>query len=172
MTIIVSEYFPKGHINQGEPTGFPEKILAGTKKTTIRDSINWFKHNGKEIEIRKWSGKPYNSSQISIAKKKVEVKRIKIEFDKGRAFIDGRLKPIEEVANNDGLTIDQFRSWFKADKNPVFEGSIIYFSMKSVEHYIALSCDMRRLRLNNKYNKEGMFYAPSELYFGQKIKLS
>ena len=128
MTIIVSLYFPKGHINQGEPTGFPEKIISGEKKTTIRGSYSyWVKQNGKTVEIRKWSGKPYHSKQELIAKKKISVQRIKIEFEKDRVFVDGWVKPIEEIADNDGLSVLQLRSWFNADKYSLFEGALIKF---------------------------------------------
>ncbi|MDE6410034.1 MAG: hypothetical protein K2K81_07315 [Muribaculaceae bacterium] len=73
--IILSKVFPKGHIRQGEPTRFREKLMAGEKIHTIRTNYPLWKQRMEEVErgeaclsIRQWQDKPYRSKQIEIGK--------------------------------------------------------------------------------------------------------
>lgn len=134
--ITVSNYFPKGHIDAGEETGFVEKIDAGVKIHTIRKNFSyWSKiadkiRNGDgELEIRTWAGRPYHDKQITQFKLST-VGIQKIEMDStGQIFIDGEESyvELEEIAKNDGLTLAQFESWF-ADHDWTEPAAIIHFT--------------------------------------------
>lgn len=44
-------------------------------------------------------------------------------------WIDGKNVPIEEVAKNDGLTVNEFIEWFFSNNSEnVFEGVVIQFT--------------------------------------------
>lgn len=172
--ITVSRKFPKGHINEGQPTYFVERILNALeinfreesyldllvelnwgnlkiskgqlfefwrsldidssyeKLHTIRNGNRW--EQGDKASLRVWYGKPYNSPQIIFAPdvELVEVYRFNIyermvyfsQKDRGLVFYsDGLDEKIAEVAKNDGLTLEDFKSWFKYPRP--FEGQIL-----------------------------------------------
>lgn len=94
---------------------------------------------GDKFSPRVWSGKPYNSKQIIIAPD-IEVKKVwdfKITVDNDYVLItindwplfeenmtfQTHFDAIEECAKNDGLEVDDFKSWFKYPSN--FDGQII-----------------------------------------------
>lgn len=81
---------------------------------------------GDYFDPRVWSGKPYRSPQIQIAPT-IEVKKVwNFKMDeRGFYWINGYNAgfDIEEVAKNDGLTIDDFDFWFRGSK--AFDGQII-----------------------------------------------
>lgn len=127
--LTVSEYFPKTHSKSGAETGFPAAIqnifnpdTKATKIHTIRGSYDlWEKRIAKInkgeaiLSVRIWTGKPYNSKQKEIASfDKVGIE--KLEFIKdiysGCYLIKNKIF-IEHIAANDGLSVDDFREWFK-----------------------------------------------------------
>lgn len=95
--LTMSRFFPKGHIREGQPTHFVEKIwsnpfvsiinqdllqneilnfsrheyLYTAKHHTIRAGERW--KPGDMVSLRVWSDKPYRSKQIEFAQ--VEVKK-------------------------------------------------------------------------------------------------
>lgn len=128
--ITVSEYFPSYHPRKNEETNFPLKIVEMEKIHTIRANFDWWKkridaiNRGEAyLSIRKWSDKPYRSPQV-------EIKRLyKVGIQEFR--LPGPNSPITKhlrmtgengfyycstIAENDGLKIDDFVSWFKPYK--------------------------------------------------------
>ena len=145
--LTFSKEFPKTHINAGEPTNFKEKILSGEKIHTIRAATkkevltcgNYDKKEykfadcrfkiGDQISMRYWTGKPYNSKQ-EIFCEDFEVKeiikfRIKnnstigFEINENNIWLDvfNQNEFLQLLSKNDGLTLDQFKSWFKFSNN-------------------------------------------------------
>lgn len=169
----LSQRFPKGHIRQGEPTYFVEKVLNSLNGIGINMSwahlldinsknvqdgkisesdlwefwnkvtfnrhlpknINEQKHHtiranskkgqkhfetGEEIQLAVWSGKPYASPQIKICPP-LKVKCYDFEVFHNTMpqgiewplLVDGYDTDIEQVSKNDGLTVEDFKSWFK-----------------------------------------------------------
>lgn len=131
--ITFSQKFPKGHINEGQDTDFVKKIEDGTKIHTIRQNYKLWEGRiievqaGRaEISLRYWSGEPYRSKQIEFKRlgknDGVGIERINIG---GKGFLysttffiwpkdlDSRNVKRELVIKNDGLSIDDFESWFK-----------------------------------------------------------
>lgn len=110
----------------------------GIKYHTIRAGNRW--KVGDKFSPRVWSGKPYASKQIIIAPD-IEVKKVfdfKIEIDEDYlcVLIDDypfyeenstmvtQVEALETLAKNDGLTIEDFKAWFKWGKK-TFIGQII-----------------------------------------------
>ena len=123
--LMLSEVFPKMHIRAGEPTGFRGKFLSGKKIHTIRANYPLWEKRIKEVQegqavlsIRQWTGKPYCSKQVEIAKltttngvgvQKLEFIDNNIYFPKiGYALISD-----SKLSSKDGLTLDDWREWFK-----------------------------------------------------------
>lgn len=112
----------------------------GIKHHTIRAGHRW--KAGDWFSPRVWgdninpkSGKkgPYHSNQITFAPD-IQIKKV-WDFDisghDGKFFIDGspftsRGMLVTEIANNDGLTPEDFKAWFKHPKP--FSGQIICWS--------------------------------------------
>lgn len=116
-------------------------IVSERKIHTIRANYTLWSERIKEVQagkavlsIRIWRGQPYKSKQM-------EIERITkdnhpavefVMFGKETAEVSGRLSALksytvsmEELANNDGLTLADFQDWFK---NSVFGGAIIHFT--------------------------------------------
>lgn len=129
------------------PNDFMWSILPlsnyGTKFHTIRSGNRW--KVGDKFSPRVWSGKPYKSKQITIAPD-IEVKKVwpfeikQVGFN-GEIFIthsfpelelynlkERVINPgwIEEIAENDGLSLEEFMQWFQFPKP--FHGQIISWS--------------------------------------------
>lgn len=151
-----SRFFPQGHPRVGQPTHFVEKIWSGLadcgvlmdgrdfsgipmdfhvyynalpKLHTIRAGNRW--KAGDRFSPRVWSGKPYNSPQIIIGPD-IEVKMTWRFFIANRSmYIESgavNTSTLERLAQNDGLSFDDFLGWFmpvKKKPQPDFEGQII-----------------------------------------------
>lgn len=139
--IILSEKFPAKHKKAGEETLFFKKLDSGEKIHTIRSNISWWTPKVKAIQdgemylsIRKWSGKPYNSLQKEHSKKfKAGMQQIIMYYNDynkyPRVLIDGKEVSIQEIAKNDGLSVDDFVEWFFGDsKRGIFTGVVIHFT--------------------------------------------
>jgi len=140
--LIVSRVFPKTHKRAGEPTNFREKILEGEKIHTIRANFHLWAKRVEEVQrgeaiiaIRYWSGKPYNSKQLRICEldkySGVGMQELRFEYNRaedhdyeGYDINQPLLYPrfcwekyhdinIIELAKNDGLSLDDFKEWFK-----------------------------------------------------------
>lgn len=139
----VSRNFPTTHPRKGEPTGFADKIchvlngtidwinsekpFYGTKIHTIRANYPLWEKRMKEvqagravIELFYWSGKPYNSPQVVFAKldkdsgigvQKIDSFMWQYAYVKSTDKIE--LIEIETLSKNDGLSLDDFKAWFK-----------------------------------------------------------
>lgn len=128
--IMLSRVFPATHPRGGEPTWFKEKLIRKEKVHTIRGNwLMWWYHirqvqDGKaELSIRQWEGKPYRSKQVEVARlwaaDGVGVQVLKFDKDRDgmvsykRFDIDGKYPDIETLAKNDGLSLEDWKSWFK-----------------------------------------------------------
>lgn len=135
--ITLSRYFLAAHSKAGEPTNFRDAFNAGQvfnrgsectylrpKLHTIRANYPLWENRIKEVQdgkamlsIRQWTGKPYRSKQIEIArltaKDGVGIQKLEI-FDLMRpAKVDGRLVDLMDLAHNDGLSFSDWYHWFR-----------------------------------------------------------
>ncbi len=110
-------------IEEGE-----EKIIEGRKKHTCRSNYEYWKRKitklqatGGVLSVRQWSAAPYRSSQETITDIHAETVGIqKLELcrmNEWTALVDDHHIPIETLATNDGLTLEEFKAWFA----PVFD---------------------------------------------------
>ena len=141
--ITLSKYFLANHKRAGEETHFKEKFLLGQGLTdydtpslakihTIRANYPLWEKRIREVQegravlsIRQWTGKPYRSKQVEIAmltaKNGVGVQKARImpesnfliaideNYDKYLCTAD----EIEKIAQNDGLSIEDWKEWFR-----------------------------------------------------------
>jgi hypothetical protein len=96
----------------------------GAKYHTIRTGNRWLV--GDTFSPRVWSGKPYNSKQVTIAPD-IEIKKVfSFEIKDNSLFIDGKELTHSqwiELAKNDGLKVDEMLNWFRYPHE--FSGQII-----------------------------------------------
>ena len=120
--LTVSQVFPKTHPRAGEPTYFPLSIKHYTKIHTIRGNYELWAKRFEKIEagqaylsVRVWEGAPYNSKQREIFRydNTWGVGVEKLEFEKVGDYQLPKLTDIITLAKNDGLAIEDFKSWFK-----------------------------------------------------------
>lgn len=139
--LLFSSVFPPSHSKAGQPTGFADKLDSGSKIHTIRaDSKGWWVrgergiNNGEKIlAMRQWSGRPYNSPQVSIGEReRIGLQSIIMTYgsedELPKAWVDGKPVPVELLAKNDGLSVEDFVEWFFGTKlysGNVFEGVVI-----------------------------------------------
>lgn len=132
----VSRVFPKKHSRAGEETGFIDQLHYSInfgehsgKIHTIRanypywaERIEKVQRGEAVIELFYWEGKPYNSKQIVFATLDKDsgcgvqmVDFFQEFFDSnwvvGQAEFSDQL--LSTIAQNDGLTLDDFKAWFK-----------------------------------------------------------
>jgi len=117
--------FPKKHIKEKQPTLFIENIIKGIKIHTIRRNFDlWRKRMDDvnagiaELSLRFWTGIPYKSKQKEFLRlnKHSGCGYQQLDFDAALGiFIDSydSYVSIKEIAKNDGLSFDDFKSWFK-----------------------------------------------------------
>lgn len=132
--LTVSEYFPASHPRKGEKTLFVEKIQERQKIHTIRHNfplwqkrIKMIQNNEAVLSVRVWTGKPYQSKQKEVAVLDYAsgigielIGYLDIKVDKNfQVFQNLCLKeipsgiPLKKLADNDGLSVEDFRYWFK-----------------------------------------------------------
>ncbi len=155
VVITLSKRFQKEHSRSGEPTQFAQKLnnqlntpddypATGKKKHTIRANFDRWKHNIDKINngsfhlsIRQWIDVPYKSKQEELFKlSKVGYQSVSISYDPETDIIEVDIdeKPytgdIEAIAQNDGLSLHDFKEWFfaKAKSKQIFNGVIIHFT--------------------------------------------
>lgn len=142
--ITFSKAFPPGHSKVGQPTGFESKLKAGTKIHTIRADAKGVWVNRHEainsgrmyLSLREWTGRPYNSEQRILGERdRIGLQSIKMTYSSEdelpRAWVDGREVPVKLLAQNDGLSVEDFVEWFFSTplyKGNVFEGKIIHLT--------------------------------------------
>lgn len=116
-------------------TGLPD---ITPKYHTIRAGNRW--KAGDTFSPRVWSGKPYNTTQITIAPDIKIVKTWEFEivpaawFDESKFLINGvqitDSKVLKELSLNDGLSPQDFAGWFSGGKmmdsnRKAFQGQVI-----------------------------------------------
>lgn len=119
--------FPATHPRAGEPTGFREKILSGEKIHTIRsnpyfwrDRLHQVNVGLAELSLRHWLGKPYASRQHEFARMAHDTVGwehcIIHPIAPPDTVVVGDVRfdypSVKRVARNDGLSEEDFRSWF------------------------------------------------------------
>ena len=154
-----SRHFPKGHPKQGEQTHFVEQIwnalkqldLPLPKNSDFTKEFMWsilpLSHfgckwhtirAGKHFKVgdwfspRVWTDKPYSSKLITIAPD-IQIKKIwDIWHDENGWWINGNsFYAIERLAQNDGLSVQDFLDWFNVhpkNKGETFTGQILCWS--------------------------------------------
>lgn len=145
--ITLSKKFPGYHHRKGDQTYFESGIVMKRKKHTIRGNYAYWKkridaiNRGEAIlSVRQWIDKPYKQpGQIEIYVLKageVGIQKCNVEILKDPeageyASIDINKMPLfpnwswQNVAQNDGLSPDDFIAWFK---EPIIDGCIIHFT--------------------------------------------
>lgn len=129
--LMLSQTFPATHPKKGDQTEFKKLFLNGVKIHTIRANYPLWEKRVNEIQqgravlsVRQWSGRPYCSKQIEIARLTAEdgvgIQRLYIYniygvdrynvWDKGKYGYD--VNP-GDLAINDGLTCNDWLEWFK-----------------------------------------------------------
>lgn len=137
---MLSKAFPSTHPRKGEPTRFFDKFLAGQalsregwlvdpKLHTIRANFPLWAKRIAEIQrgeavlsVRQWLGAPYRSKQITIATLTAEdgvgLQQLTDLDTNAYGFypcvrVDKRNIDKLLVAQNDGLSLEDWLSWFK-----------------------------------------------------------
>ncbi|WP_114752309.1 hypothetical protein [Pleomorphovibrio marinus] len=105
--------------------------ITDKKLHTIRKGHHF--KTGDKIQLAVWSGKPYCSPQIRICPELEVVKTYDFEVINNQFIIDGWFfydpyksvfhNHFEELTKNDGLSTDDFLSWFKFPSD--FKGQVI-----------------------------------------------
>lgn len=135
--LTISHKFPTTHKRKGEETNFYPLILRKVKLHTIRGNYKLWKKRFRKIEkglaclsIRQWDGIPYKSKQTELLKldkshgigvQKLDFKKVPMTIDevmKTQSKVLSRVwKPLIsndiELAKNDGLSLVDFKDWFK-----------------------------------------------------------
>jgi hypothetical protein len=158
--ITLSKVFPTTHPKAGIPTGFEHKLHAAIngwsdhahlKLHTIRANYPLWAKRFEQIErgeaylsVRQWSGKPYASKQVEIARltKEDGIGLQELTFYKECRLspakytlenfeIDGKWQEgnTRMLAENDGLTLADWEAWFSNPKYDLSEPmAIIHFT--------------------------------------------
>ena len=126
--LTLSKVFPATHLRKGEPTGF-RAAFRKTKLHTIRANYPLWEKRIAEVQrgeavlsVRQWLGKPYCSKQITIATLTAEdgvgLQQLTDLDTNAYGFypcvrVDKRNIDKLLVAQNDGLSLIDWLSWFK-----------------------------------------------------------
>jgi hypothetical protein len=124
--LIISQAFPRKHTRFGEPTHFVESIKDGSKIHTVRVNYRYWRKRFDNIEkglgmlsVRAWTDTPYYSKQVELFKfyKEDGIGLERLVFKRSlmhRFVVEDQAMDIEkEIAANDGLSVPDFKSWFK-----------------------------------------------------------
>lgn len=136
--LTLSKVFPKTHKRAGEETKFETYFLLGIKKHTIRANYPLWEKRIAEIQqgkavlsVRQWTGMPYRSKQVEIARLTAEdgvgIQMLKMIDLFRPTIIDGHKVELPDLAANDGLSFNDWYEWFKGYdlREPL---AIIHFS--------------------------------------------
>ena len=121
--LMISRVFPSYHKRKDELTYFEQKIRDKNKIHTIRANYEKWKRkidqvrNGEAVlSIREWQGVPYHSKQnyLFYYNQEDAIDVSKLTKDENGYLINDTIRVSEEeLAKNDGLTLDEFQEWFK-----------------------------------------------------------
>lgn len=136
--ITLSRVFLAKHSKAGEPTKFHDAFNAGQvfnrgseclyrhpKLHTIRSNYPLWLKRISEIQagravlsVRQWTGKPYRSKQVEIARLTADngigIQRLDIfDFMRPAKVDSSQLVDLTDLANNDGLSFSDWYHWFR-----------------------------------------------------------
>ena len=135
--ITLSRYFLANHKRAGEETHFKEKFTLGQGLTdydtpsmakihTIRANYPLWEKRIKEVQecnavlsVRQWTGKPYRSKQIEIARltaaNGVGIQMLRFLGDNfNGGYIRNGAYPSDKIlSKNDGLSLADWEEWFR-----------------------------------------------------------
>ena len=121
--IILSEKFPTTHPRKGQETAFGRSFLNGKKIHTIRGNFPLWEKRIAQIQkgeavlsVRQWTGKPYQSKQVEIARLTAEdgvgIQELKLTDLSRPTTINGQRIELPLLAQNDGLSFNDWFNWF------------------------------------------------------------
>lgn len=121
--IILSEKFPTTHPRKGQETEFGRSFLNGKKIHTIRGNFSLWEKRIAQIQkgeavlsVRQWTGKPYQSKQVEIARLTAEdgvgIQELKLTDLSRPTTINGKRIELPLLAQNDGLSFNDWFNWF------------------------------------------------------------
>lgn len=148
INIVIAKAYPTIHKRHGEPTHFASKLVNGQKLHTIRTNYDLWAVNAEKMQsgnyllsVRQWSGVPRRSKQREVynTDEAIGVERITMQYrvddDSIAVTVEDRemrTEEIEQLAFNDGTTVDDFKDWFFAKQrhkeDAVFNGVIVHFT--------------------------------------------
>ena len=125
---MVARTFMKGHPRQGQKTFFAHWIEWKLKKHTIRGNYELWKKRIEQVEaglaeivLKEWVGKPYSKGSTQnilfrLGKEDgVGIEQIVFEdADPNKPLVENEWRNIWSIANNDGLSVEDFTAWFSA----------------------------------------------------------
>lgn len=121
--ITLSEKFPTTHKRKGQETDFRRLFLNGNKIHTIRANFPLWEKRIAQIQkgeavlsVRQWTGKPYQSKQVEIARLTAEdgvwIQELKLTDLSRPTTINGQRIELPLLAQNDGLSFNDWFNWF------------------------------------------------------------
>ncbi|MFK2086509.1 hypothetical protein ACIXFK_17260 [Bacteroides fragilis] len=121
--ITLSEKFPTTHTRKGQETDFRRLFLNGNKIHTIRANFPLWEKRIAQIQkgeavlsVRQWTGKPYQSKQVEIARLTAEdgvgIQELKLTDLSRPTTINGQRIELPLLAQNDGLSFNDWFNWF------------------------------------------------------------
>ncbi len=128
--LTLSKVFPSTHAKAGMNTCFEEKLRVYKLHTIRANYVLWAKRFEKIaagdacLSVREWMGAPYRSKQREIARLTHEdgigIQKLQLEVaDKSFGIYHARIDDgcgsasIIELATNDGLSLEDWKAWFK-----------------------------------------------------------
>lgn len=133
VVVTLCRVFQVTHSLAGKPTEFEGKLKEHKKIHTIRYNKNgvWDKRykdiaSGKKyLSVREWTGRPYNSEQREFARyEKIGLQHITMTYGSDdtipKVWVDNKKVSINEVAKNDGLSVEDFVEWFSGTTKRMF----------------------------------------------------
>ena len=121
--IILSEKFPTTHPRKGQETEFGRSFLNGKKIHPIRGNFSLWEKRIAQIQkgeavlsVRQWTGKPYQSKQVEIARLTAEdgvgIQELKLTDLSRPTTINGQRIELPLLAQHDGLSFNDWFNWF------------------------------------------------------------
>ena len=127
VVLMIAKNFLAYHKKAGQSTEFEAKIKDKEKVHTIRPNYEKWKEKIEEVKsgkaelvLKQWEGRPYHSTPNKLfvfdAKDEVEVSKLTKTAD--GFFVNDTIKvEPEDLAKNDGLSLQDFEDWFKVFPN-------------------------------------------------------
>ena len=123
VVLMIAKNFLAYHKRAGQATDFEIKIKEKVKNHTIRPNYEKWKEKIEEVKsgkaelvLKQWEGRPYHSTpnKLSIYDDKDDVDVSKLTKTADGFFVNDTIKvEPEDLAKNDGLSLQDFEDWFK-----------------------------------------------------------